>query len=69
MKFDREKYDGEGNLLCYLYLENKTSINAHLIKSGFVSADKHTEHRHLNRFVKYHQEAVNAEGMDTKIAQ
>ena len=33
------KHDSENNLLCYLYLENKTFINAHLIKSGLVQVD------------------------------
>lgn len=32
MRFDETKYDNQNNLLCYLYLENKTFINAHLIK-------------------------------------
>lgn len=58
--FDREKYDREGNLLCYLYLENKTFINAHLIKFGFAVADRQTKHRHSNRFFKYQQERSNA---------
>lgn len=56
MKFDRDKYDQAGNLLCYLYLSNKTFINAHLIKSGFAAADKTAAHRHLNRFIKYQEE-------------
>ncbi len=33
LKYDNIKHDKENNLLCYLYLENKTFINAHLIKS------------------------------------
>ncbi len=59
LKFDREKYDGEGSLLCYLYLANKTFINAHLIKHGFASANKKIDHRHLSRFIKYQQEINN----------
>ncbi|HET7116437.1 MAG TPA: DNA methyltransferase [Hanamia sp.] len=39
LKYDNVKYDKENNLLCYLYLENKTFINAHLIKSGLVKVD------------------------------
>ena len=34
MKYDSQKYDKDGNLQCYLYLKNKTFINAHLIKTG-----------------------------------
>ena len=32
LKYDEIKYDSENYLLCYLYLENKTFINAHLLK-------------------------------------
>ena len=39
IKFDEIKYDSENNLLCYLYLENKTFINAHLIKHGLADPD------------------------------
>lgn len=39
LKYDNIKYDDKNDLLCYLYLENKTFINAHLIKSGFVEVD------------------------------
>ena len=56
LKFDREKYDEQGNLLCYLYLANKTFINAHLIKAGLALADKQIEHKHLSKFIKYQQE-------------
>ncbi|TAN57067.1 site-specific DNA-methyltransferase, partial [Patescibacteria group bacterium] len=33
IRFDNSKYDSDNNLLCYLYLQNKTFINAHLIKA------------------------------------
>ena len=33
LKFDELKYDNKQRLLCYLYLENKTFLNAHLIKN------------------------------------
>lgn len=39
IKFDTVKYDTEGNLLCYLYLRNKTFINAHLIKNRLAEVD------------------------------
>jgi site-specific DNA-methyltransferase (adenine-specific) len=39
MKFGQVKHDNQNNLLCYLYLQNKTFINQHLIKRGFVEAD------------------------------
>ncbi|MBW2664327.1 MAG: thermonuclease family protein [Deltaproteobacteria bacterium] len=51
MKFDTEKYDKDNNLLCYLYLKNKTFINAHLIKTGFVLVDKQREYKHKHKFL------------------
>ncbi|MBC8204246.1 thermonuclease family protein [bacterium] len=40
LKFDSEKYDNEGNLLCCLYLKNKTFINGHLLRTGYVDFDE-----------------------------
>ncbi len=39
MKFGQVKHDSHSNLLCYLYLQNKTFINRHLLKEGLVEAD------------------------------
>lgn len=52
MKFDSEKYDSENNLLCYLYLENKTFVNAHLIKSGLAKVNIELDYRHKAKFLK-----------------
>ena len=51
MKFDRKKYDDENNLLCYLYLQNKTFLNAHLIKNGLALADNRSEYKYKNKFL------------------
>jgi site-specific DNA-methyltransferase (adenine-specific) len=53
IKCESKKYEKENYLLCYLYLKNKTFINAHLIKSGLVSVDDKSEYKHKNRFLKY----------------
>jgi len=45
------KYDHRNQLLCYLYLENKTFINAHLIKSGFVKVDSEIDFKYKNKFL------------------
>ncbi|MEO8208940.1 MAG: DNA methyltransferase [bacterium] len=50
MKFDEVKYDSDKNLLCYLYLENKTFINAHLIKNGLVLIDNEIEFKYKKKF-------------------
>ena len=51
LKFDGIKYDAENNLLCYLYLKNKTFINAHLIKSGLVNVNTLFEYKYKSKFL------------------
>jgi len=50
LKYDNIKYDNKNNLLCYLYLENKTFVNAHLIKSGLVQVDNESDFKYKNKF-------------------
>lgn len=57
LKYDNVKYDGENNLLCYLYLENKTFLNAHLIKRGLVQVDSEIEFKHKAKFLSLLQQA------------
>jgi site-specific DNA-methyltransferase (adenine-specific) len=52
LRFDNQKYDSEGNLLCYLYLKNKTFINAHLIKNKLVDVENDIEFRYKDKFIK-----------------
>jgi len=52
MKFDNHKYDDSNNLLCYLYLENKTFINAHIIKEGLADVDVSSEFKYREKFLK-----------------
>lgn len=51
MKFDTQKYDDQNNLMCYLYLRNKTFLNAHLIKEGLVEPDTATEFKYKQKFL------------------
>ena len=53
MKFDNIKYDEKNNLLCYLYLENKTFLNAHLIKNDLVLVDQSYDYSYKERFKNY----------------
>lgn len=53
LKFDREKYDPDNILLCYLYLKNRTFINAHLIKGGFCSIDQERNFKFKSKFNTY----------------
>ncbi|MFQ5900519.1 MAG: DNA methyltransferase [Thermodesulfobacteriota bacterium] len=52
MKFDNQKYDEQNNLLCYLYLKNKTFINAHLIKEGLTEVDTSSDFKYKEKFLK-----------------
>ncbi len=52
LALDKEKFDHEGNLLCYLYLKNRTFINAHLIKKGLARADQRHDYREKDRFCR-----------------
>jgi len=51
MKFDTLKYDKDNNLLCYLYLQNKTFLNAHLIKKGLADVDTSFNYKLKEKFL------------------
>lgn len=51
MKFDNQKYDDKNNLLCYLYLSNKTFINAHIIKEGLANVDGLSDFKYKKKFI------------------
>jgi site-specific DNA-methyltransferase (adenine-specific) len=51
IKFDNIKYDEENNLFCYLYLWNKTFLNAHLIKNGLADVDTVTDYKYKHKFL------------------
>lgn len=52
IKYDTIKYDVEKNLLCYLYLDNKTFINNHLIRTGYVDVDTSYVYSNKDKFLK-----------------
>jgi len=51
LRFDNQKYDQNNNLLCYLYLQNKTFINAHVIKAGLVAVDELIDYKYKDKFL------------------
>ena len=53
LKYDAVKYDAENRLLVYLYLHNKTFINAHLLKKGFALVDDTTDFKYKNKFIEF----------------
>lgn len=52
LKFDDQKYDDTNNLLCYLYLRNKTFVNAHIIKAGLADVDYQLDFKYKEKFLK-----------------
>jgi len=56
LKFDEQKYDNENNLLAYVYMKNKTFINAHLIKNGYAEIDLEFPFKYQSKFEKLIEE-------------
>ena len=52
LKYDSVKYDSENILLCYLYLDNKTFINAHMLKNGLADVDYSIDFKYKAKFEK-----------------
>lgn len=50
LRYDDVKHDEQNNLMAYLYLENKTFLNAHLIKEGLVLVDNETDFKYKKKF-------------------
>jgi len=51
LRHDETKYDNENRLMAYLYLENKTFVNAHLLKAKLAEVDKSVEFRYKHKFL------------------
>ena len=52
LKYDSQKYDKNNNLMCYVYLDNKTFVNNHLIRTGYVDVETNFDYSCKNKFVK-----------------
>ena len=52
LRYDAVKYDDNNVLLCYLYLDNKTFINAHVLKNGLAEVDYSFDFKYKNKFEK-----------------
>lgn len=63
LKYDQVKYDNDGNLICYLYLENKTFLNAHLIRNALVEVDVTIDFIYKEKFLKLQNETLNGYGL------
>lgn len=52
LRFDTIKYDNNNLLLGYLYLDNKTFINAHMLKNGLADVDYSFDFKYKTKFEK-----------------
>lgn len=52
LRYDLQKYDKNNNLMCYVYLDNKTFINNHLIRTGYVDVEMSFDYSCKNKFIK-----------------
>ena len=53
LKYDEIKHDENNHLMVYLYLKNKTFLNAHLIKNDLADVDLLFDYKNKERFIKY----------------
>lgn len=51
LKYDDIKYDTENHLMVYMYLENKTFINAHLLKNRLALVDESIDYKYKTKFL------------------
>ncbi len=51
LKYDSLKYDNDDKLLCYIYLDNKTFVNNHLIRTGYVDVDTSFDYACQKKFL------------------
>ena len=52
LEYDNTKYDDTGTIVCYVYLDNKTFVNNHLIRPGFVDVDLDLDYSCKQKFLK-----------------
>ncbi len=63
LRYDKTlKRDQDNNLWAYLYMRNKTFINAHLIKRGLVDVDTSYEHKNGKKFIKLEEKRKEQAG-------
>jgi len=53
LKFDEIKHDKKNNIMAYVYLKNKTFLNAHLLKNGLADVDLSINYKNRERFITY----------------
>ncbi|MCL2158961.1 MAG: thermonuclease family protein, partial [Oscillospiraceae bacterium] len=58
---------GKGHLPAYVYLDNKTFVNAHLLKHGYAKVDLSKPFEYMDKFIRLQGEKESyGKGMDTQ---
>jgi modification methylase len=52
LRFDKLKHDKANNPFCYVYLKNKTFVNARLVKADLAAVDTKYTYRYKDRFLE-----------------
>lgn len=52
LRHDEMKHDKDNHLMAYLYLENKSFVNAHLLKEGLALVDSALDFKYKTKFLK-----------------
>jgi len=55
LRYDNIKFDTQNNIMAYVYLKNKTFLNAHLIKQKLVNVKFSYEYKYKDKFLKYYK--------------
>jgi site-specific DNA-methyltransferase (adenine-specific) len=58
LRHDKIQYNPENRLFAYLYLENKTFINSHLIKAGLADVDDTIDFKYKEKFRSMQQSPI-----------
>ncbi len=58
LKFDQLEFDNQKRMMAYVYMKNKTFVNAHLIKKGYAEVDLEFPFRYHSKFEKLYKERI-----------
>ncbi len=65
LKYDETKHDEKNHLLVYLYLKNKTFLNAHLIKNNLADMDLTLNYKNKIKFITLKEQYGNSNSINT----
>jgi site-specific DNA-methyltransferase (adenine-specific) len=67
LKYDETKHDENNHLMVYLYLKNKTFLNAHLIKNDLADVDLILNYKNKAKFIALKANYGNSSSINTAL--